>query len=156
MKTFVVLSDSHSRSGAVDRVKRLFAENDYIVHLGDGSGDMRCVFSEYPEKTYICKGNCDFSYGESEFVINAEGMSVLCCHGHRYGVKSGLGKLVRRAKELGCEVALYGHTHRVAIDEVDGVLCVNPGSLGDYVNPGYCFLVLHNKKATATFVPLNG
>lgn len=154
MKTFVVLSDSHGRCKAMGKLSPLFAENDYIIHLGDGSSDMRGVFGEYPEKTYVLKGNCDFSYGTEECVIEAEGLSILCCHGHRYGVKSGLKRLSARAKELGCEIALYGHTHRADVQEVDGVLCINPGSAGSYSEPSYCYLVLHNKKATPTIVPL--
>lgn len=155
MKTFVVISDSHGKRARIEKLRPLFEENDYIVHLGDGSGDMREIFGAYPQKTYICKGNCDFSYGEEEFVIEAEGFSVLCCHGHRYGVKSGLSRLAAYAKERGCGIALYGHTHRAAIEERDGVLLVNPGSLGSYTEPSYCYLVLHRGKATPTIVSLN-
>lgn len=96
MKTFVVLSDSHGRRGAIEKLRPLFAENDYIVHLGDGSGDVRGTSGEYPEKTYVLRGNCDFAYGEEECVIEAEGVRLFCCHGHRYGVKSGLQRLVAR------------------------------------------------------------
>lgn len=154
MKTFLILSDSHGRRGAFDKIKPLFAENDYIVHLGDGSSDCRELFARYPEKTYICKGNCDFSYGAEEYVIEAEGLSLFVCHGHRYGVKSGLKKLAARARERGCEIALYGHTHRASIETVDGVLCINPGAAGSYSEPSYCYLVLHNGKATPTIVSL--
>ena len=155
MKTFVILSDSHGKKSAVDKIAHLFAENDYIVHLGDGSIDMRQTVSAYPEKTYVLRGNCDFSYGAEECVIEAEGVSVLCCHGHRYGVKGSLDRLAYRAKELGCEVALYGHTHRARIDELGGVLLVNPGAIGAYADASYCYLVVHGKKATATIVPLS-
>ncbi|MDE6058540.1 MAG: metallophosphoesterase [Clostridia bacterium] len=154
MKTFVILSDSHGRKRAVEKLRPLFAENDYIIHLGDGSFDLRETFSEYPDKTYIIKGNCDAAYGEDECVIEAEGISLFCCHGHRYGVKTGLTRLAARAKELGCEVALYGHTHRAEVQEVDGVLCINPGSAGSYSDPSYCYLVLHDKKITPTLVSL--
>lgn len=154
MKTFVIMSDSHGRMGAVGRVQHLFRENDYLIHLGDGSGDMRPVMRDFPEKTYILKGNCDFTYGEEECVIEAEGVSVLCCHGHRYGVKHGLERLAARARELGCEVALYGHTHVADISTVDGVLCVNPGSIGDYAEPSYCFMAIHQRKVTPTIVRL--
>lgn len=156
MKTVIVLSDSHCRNRqALFALAPLFAENDFIVHLGDGASDMREISSRYPQKTYICRGNCDLAYGEEEFVFEAEGVSVLCCHGHRWGVKSGLSRLAAHAKELGCTVALYGHTHRADIAEEDGVLCVNPGALGDYTEPSYCYLVLHNGKATATIVNLS-
>ena len=154
MKTFVVLSDSHGRRKNVAKLAPLFAENDYAVHLGDGAGDLREYTAAAPEKFLLMKGNCDFSGGLEEYVLEEEGVRVLCCHGHRYGVKSGLKKLAARAKELGCAVVLYGHTHRAAIEEVDGVLCVNPGSLGSYTSPSYCYLVLHQGKPTATIVPL--
>lgn len=154
MKTFVILSDSHGRRANVKKIQPLFEENDYIVHLGDGSADLRETFSRYPDKTYLCKGNCDFSYGADEFVISEEGVSLFCCHGHKYGVKTRLDRLAARAKEQGCEIALYGHTHRASVEVVDGVTCINPGSLGSYSDPSYCYLVLHHGKATPTIVPL--
>ena len=154
MKTFVIVSDSHGRRGAVERVEHLFAENDFIVHLGDGSTDMRRTMSAFPDKTYILRGNCDFSYGEDECVIEAEGVSILCCHGHRYGVKGTLMKLALRARELGCEVALYGHTHCANVESMNGVLLVNPGSLGSYSDASYCYMVVNGNKVTATIVPL--
>ncbi|HIY99711.1 MAG TPA: YfcE family phosphodiesterase, partial [Firmicutes bacterium] len=98
--------------------------------------------------------NCDFSYGLEEAVIEAEQVRIFCCHGHKYGVKSGLGRLAARAKELDCSVALYGHTHRADISEVGGVLCVNPGAAGDYTSPSYCYLVVHGAKVTPTVVPI--
>ena len=154
MKTFVIVSDSHGRYKNLQKLAPLFAENDYVVHLGDGSSDMRMFSAQEPDKFYILKGNCDFSYGQEECVIEEEGVLVFCCHGHRYGVKRGLEDLAARAKALGCSVALYGHTHRADIAEVDGVLCVNPGALGDYAAPSYCYLVLHKGKPTATIVSL--
>lgn len=154
MKTFLIVSDSHGRRAAIAKLAPLMAENDYLVHLGDGSADFIGARREYPEKTFSVKGNCDAAGGEEECVIEAEGLSLFLCHGHRYGVKSGLNRLVARAKELDCEIALYGHTHRAAIETVDGVLCINPGAVGSYTDSSYCYLVIHNKKPTATIVGL--
>ena len=154
MKTFVVLSDSHGRKKNVEKLLPLFAENDYVVHLGDGSSDMRDFFRDNPDKTYVMKGNCDFSYGLEEIVIEAENVRIFCCHGHKYGVKSTLARLAARAKELDCSVALYGHTHRADITQQDGVLLVNPGSVGDYASPSYCYLVVHGDIVTPAIVPI--
>lgn len=155
MKTMIVLSDSHNRAKKeLEKLQPLFAENDYIVHLGDGSADLRETFRTYPEKTFICKGNCDFSYGAEEFVIEEEGLRILCCHGHRYSVKSGTERLAAYAREKGCDVALYGHTHIAAAEEVKGVLCINPGALGNFTEPSYCYLVLDRGKATHVIVKL--
>lgn len=154
MKTFLILSDSHGRRKAIEKISPLAAENDFIVHLGDGAGDVRELMREYPEKVYSLKGNCDGFGGEEECVIEAEGLSIFCCHGHKYGVKGGVSRLAARAKELDCEIALYGHTHRAAIEEVGGVLLINPGAAGSYSDPSYCYLVIHNRKPTATIVRL--
>ena len=90
-----------------------------------------------------------------ETVIEAEGVRIFCCHGHRYGVKSGFSRLAARAKELDCTVALYGHTHAADIREIEGVLCVNPGALGAYAGASYCYLTVHGGRATPVIVPLN-
>ena len=39
------------------------------------------------------------------------------------------GILPQRAREEGCLVALYGHTHRMLLERIDGVLVCNPGSI---------------------------
>ncbi len=154
MKTILVLSDSHGRREHMKKIEPLFAENDYIVHLGDGSFDMREALSRYPEKVFVCRGNCDAAFGMDEYIFEAERLRILCCHGHRYGVKSGLDRLAAYAAERGCDIALYGHTHRAAIDEVNGVLLINPGAAGAWTDASYCYLVVHAGKATPTIVPL--
>lgn len=154
MKTMMVLSDSHGRRRVIEKLSPLFAENDYIVHLGDGASDMREVTEQYPEKVYAVKGNCDFSRGINELVLEAEGVRFLLCHGHAYGVKTDLSRLVAHAKSLGCAVALYGHTHRAAIEEMDGVTCINPGSAGAYSDPSYCYLVVQGEKVVPKIVQL--
>lgn len=129
MHTIVVISDTHGRTEGLNELRPLFAENDYIVHLGDGAADMRAVCEEYPEKTYVCQGNCDFYSALDEWVLEVERVRILICHGHRYGVKSSLSALAAAAKRHGCDAAFYGHTHRPLIIEENGILLVNPGSL---------------------------
>ena len=72
MKTVVVLSDSHYR-GAVRKLEPLFAENDFILHLGDGSGEMRPVLDEYPDKVRVCRGNCDAFSGKMNSSLRRRG-----------------------------------------------------------------------------------
>ncbi len=155
MKTLVVLSDSHGRKTNVERLYPLFAENDYIVHLGDGAADMREVSKLYPLKTHVMKGNCDLFGGVDEEVLEVEKVRILCCHGHAYGVKSNLYRLAERARSLDCAVALYGHTHTASCEKVEGVTCINPGNLERYFGKSYCYLVIHGSEVTHTFVPFD-
>ncbi|MBE7078454.1 MAG: metallophosphoesterase [Clostridiales bacterium] len=155
MKKLIILSDTHGNAKAVEKLLPLIAENDYVLHLGDGSGDMRDVLSVYPEKVYLCGGNCDFfSSYPIEGELEIEYLKIFYCHGHKYGVKSDLEKLALEAKRRGCDIALYGHTHRASIDTLHGVTLINPGSLRFPLDKGgsYCYLVIHKDKAVPTIV----
>lgn len=155
MKKLVILSDSHGNTKAVEKLLPLIAENDYAIHLGDGAGDMREAASLYPDKLYVVGGNCDFfSPYPSEGELEIEYLKIFYCHGHKYGVKSDLERLALEAKRRGCDIALYGHTHRAEITTLHGVILINPGSLRFPAGEGgsYCYLVVHKDKATPTIV----
>ncbi|MGN1235345.1 MAG: YfcE family phosphodiesterase [Christensenellaceae bacterium] len=153
MTSIVIVSDSHGNVSGLERLMPIFAENDYVIHLGDGAADMKNFAAKYPEKLRRVSGNCDFYAVEDEGVLEAEGHRIFYCHGHKYGVKSSKERLVHRAKELGCDVALYGHTHDECIETIDGVLTINPGCMTRYAAyPTYCYLCIHGEKVVATIV----
>ncbi len=155
MKKLVVLSDSHGNKRAVERLTPLLGENDYVVHLGDGAGDMRNFARLYPDKVYQCAGNCDFcSPLPHEGVLEVERVKIFYCHGHQYGVKRDLYALAQAAKARGCTVALYGHTHRAKISEIEGVTLINPGTLSLSTETGgsYCYLVVQKETVTPVLV----
>ncbi len=154
MKKIIVVSDSHGNIKGIEKLRPLIAENDYFIHLGDGVGDIRETYKEYPDKTYFCAGNCDFfSAYPTDGVLDVEKISIFYTHGHKYGVKSGLETLAKAAKARGCEVALYGHTHTPLVSQIEGVTLINPGALrfcGD--NPSYAYLVVNGDKITHVLV----
>ncbi len=155
MKKLIILSDSHGNMNGVSELLPLIAENDLVIHLGDGAGDMREARELYPEKVYACAGNCDFfSPLPTEGELEVEGLKIYFCHGHKYGVKSGLLRLIAEAKRRKADVVLYGHTHQAAITQAEGITLINPGSLRYSVGKGgsYCYLVVHKDKATPVIV----
>ena len=155
MKRLIVVSDSHGNAKSVEQLLPLIRENHCFLHLGDGLSDIGAVLSECPKKTHFCSGNCDFYGGVAdEGILEVEDVKIFYCHGHKYGVKSGLGILAKRAKELGCSLALYGHTHQAQVVEIDGVTLVNPGSLRYPVGEGgsYAYIVVNGEKITAVVV----
>ena len=155
MKKLVILSDTHGSSKGLETLQQIFAENDYILHLGDGGYEMREVRALYPEKVYACAGNCDlYSSLPEEGILEIEGVRILYCHGHRYGVKENLYRLAEEAKRRDCQLALYGHSRRSLVTEVGGVTLVNPGSLRYEVGKGggYCYLVVNGKEFTPVLV----
>lgn len=75
------------------------------------------------------RGNCDFDARvPAERVVTIEGARILLCHGHQYAVQYDRSRLFYRAEELGCALALYGHTHVSLVEASGAVLAVNPGS----------------------------
>lgn len=155
MTKIIVVSDTHGNSSAIEKLMPRIAENDYFFHLGDGCMDVKQVWKEYPDKVYQCRGNCDgFTPTPAEGEIEVEYVKIFYCHGDKYGVKSSLQTLAREAKKRGCEIALYGHTHKADVTEIDGVTLINPGSLKKWVDAGgsYCYLVIHKDKITPVIV----
>jgi putative phosphoesterase len=59
-----------------------------------------------------------------------------------HSVKSGLGRLIEKAKSVKADLVLYGHTHVSKTEYVDGIYFVNPGSLSRAVEgrTGYALI----------------
>ncbi|MBR2330276.1 MAG: metallophosphoesterase family protein [Clostridia bacterium] len=128
MKTVLVISDTHGSRKGIDDMRALIAENDYLIHLGDGALDVRAEFSAYPNKVYFCAGNCDYlSVLPTEGELQVEQVKILYCH---------------------------GHTHVAKIDVIDGITLVNPGSARQPkgAGGGYAYVVIHKDKITPVLV----
>lgn len=155
MKTVVVLSDSHGNISALEKLNGIFAESDYIIHLGDTSSDGQRIRSLFPKKTYLLNGNCDFTkLGESEIVLQIENVKIFACHGDTYGVKRGYDRIAYKAEQEGCSVALFGHTHSPIETTVGKVMLFNPGTVSRYSAPTYLYLVINGNKAVGKICPL--
>lgn len=155
MKTVVVVSDSHGTKAALEKLFPIFSESDYILHLGDTSADGSYIRKTFPDKTFIVNGNCDFErLGENELTLDIEQVKIFACHGDMYGVKYGCDRLVYRARELGCNVALFGHTHTPCERQIGDVLIFNPGTIKRYTQGTYLYLVINGDKAVGKICSL--
>ena len=137
----LVFSDSHGRSDAMYNVLlRQVKKPDGVIFLGDGLRDAEMLENEIP--WYMVKGNCDWFGGErpDEIVMALGGHRVLMTHGHNYGVKNGLGKLLMHALNVGADVVMFGHTHQPYLHTItetaqgktleNPIYLFNPGSIG--------------------------
>lgn len=125
-----IVSDTHRDFETVNKVLDKVKDKDYIIHLGDNVEDAIYIEKQLKSKNVIyVKGNCDYSKAiPSEQLIEIQGIKLFITHGHNYGVKHGLDELKERAKELGADIALYGHTHVPNITKEQGLWIINPGS----------------------------
>ena len=153
MKTAVIISDTHGNMAKITQLHGIFSECDYIIHLGDTSGDGARIKKEFGDKTILINGNCDpVKLGENEAVIEIEGVKIFATHGHLYSAKTSLNGLYMRGNEENCQIVLYGHTHRAREDEIDGITLINPGNLSRYSQNSYCYLVINGNKFTSKIV----
>ena len=127
----LVFSDTHRRSSGMLRIIGSSAP-DILIHLGDLESDLEDVRSVFPSLRILSvPGNCDFVPNEVlETVIG--GVRFFLCHGHQYGVKSGLGRLKAEAKKREAKIVLFGHTHRAVLEEEDGIIYMNPGTASGF------------------------
>ncbi len=127
----IVVSDTHRDFRTLLRiVDKHRQEAALFLHLGDGEQEVEDVKNLYPDLPITSvRGNCDFSWDNpTTRVVTAGNVRIFMAHGHDLGVKSSTEMLVRLARENGCRIALYGHTHKGDTHYEEGIYVMNPGS----------------------------
>lgn len=124
-------------------VRQRRADTDLFLHLGDGAFAFERIAERYPDRAFLCvRGNCDsrFQWTEErcppeEQWITLEGKRLFFTHGHLYGVKGGLERLLATARAQHADLVLYGHTHQAfvqylpATESAPEMYLLCPGSL---------------------------
>lgn len=148
----VVVSDTHGNVKALEQLRQIFIDSDYIVHLGDGARDMKDFYSEFGNKIYQVDGNCDvFASSLKEFILEIGKVKILLTHGDLFGVKTGRERLINYAMKKGCNAVFYGHTHNQEISLIDGITVVNPGTLSYFASEKtFAYVVINDEKIVAT------
>lgn len=151
-KKILVVSDNHRK---LDNIYQLLEENpdiSYFIHLGDSEGCEDAIRTHLPKgcESYFVQGNNDFfAYLPKEIEMRLGKERLFLTHGHLYGVGFDLQGLADEARARNCSMALFGHTHRPFSRMVNGVLCINPGSINfprqDNRKPSYAMFYLDKK-----------
>lgn len=128
----LIVSDTHRKDEYLRAALECESPIDVLIHLGDSEGSEQQFQRWLPLSTRFVavKGNNDFfSELESERELEIAGRRCFLTHGHYYNVSLDTALLCQEAASRGCEVAMFGHTHRPLIETRDGVLLLNPGSI---------------------------
>ena len=127
----LVISDTHGNYAATCMAADEAGPVDLLIHLGDVAEDTWAVEAVAGCPIISVAGNCDPPGADVPREIRREfaGVPFLLTHGDSYQVKAGLSGLHLRAVQTNSRVALYGHTHQAAINEIDGIWLINPGTL---------------------------
>ena len=151
----VVISDSHRDYRNVQQILLSQSKAEIVFFCGDGIEEIEDLKNSFPEKLFICvRGNCDWgtSCKTTEF-FTMNGRKIMITHGHLYQVKFTYQNIINTARENGCEILLFGHTHTAYVDYMDGLYIMNPGSAhGSYGT--YGTLDITEKSIVANIVRL--
>ena len=128
----LVFSDSHRDiQSCCDVINRIIGI-DMIIHAGDHAEDAESISRLFPDiPIHFVSGNCDFGAAPKELVFTASDKKIFLTHGHLYNVKNDLGfsSLLQHAQTLGCDCAVFGHTHEGLCNINSGITLLNPGSI---------------------------
>ena len=121
MKKIIVTSDSHGDTYLLKQIASKHSDAIAYLHAGD-SLDFEANL--YPFVTI--KGNNDYYISQESKTINIEPLRIYMTHGHKMYLKEE--NMVAKAKQLDCNMFIYGHTHVPFFQVVDGVHLLNPGA----------------------------
>jgi len=126
-----------------------------LIHLGDEINDALIMESIAEIPVIKVPGNCDHRATEPrELLETISDKKIFITHGDLYKVKNGLHRLVEKAKELKASVVLFGHTHNPLIQNLDGILLINPGLMTGSDSKSYAILTVTPFKVTAEIIHL--
>lgn len=126
--------EEHNLRWMLEQVWKETGPVDAYICLGDGLYDFQRVENFIRTRDehavmYTVRGNCDFCVGDvgERMIVSFGGLKLLLTHGHRYRVKMTYALLQDAARDAGCDIALFGHTHMATVEP--GVpMLVNPGA----------------------------
>ena len=153
----LLVSDTHGNQTALLQAHEAAGQCDAVIHLGDGEQDASLLAAVDDQiQLFQVAGNCDLgSTVPRELICTFGKLRLLLCHGDRYGVKTGLSRLIERGQSAEVDAVLYGHTHLAQSVEQEGLLLVNPGTLAAPASyRSYAILEITESGVTATIHPL--
>ena len=123
--SIILISDNHGEIECIDYIKEKHKDSDYFFHLGDS------VLPSYLLDGFASvQGNNDrYKEYPDQLVLEIADHRFLLTHGHKELYWGGYDSLYYKAKELGCDIVCYGHTHIYDETYEDDVLFLNPGSI---------------------------
>lgn len=154
MIRLLIISDTHRSLRFAENAIKNIIDITAVIHLGDFAADAESLNRKFPHIEFISvPGNCDgFTPYKTEQMVEFGGKKIVLCHGHTHGVKSGHENYALYVREIGADIALFGHTHIPLNCSYNGVLMFNPGSAGACVQPSFGIIEIEEGKVSACII----
>ncbi|MEY8523532.1 metallophosphoesterase [bacterium 1XD8-76] len=130
----LIVSDTHRQGENFYRALQETKPVSLVIHCGDVEGQER-EFEKAVREVNDCPlimaaGNNDFfSNLKNDVEVQIGPYKALVTHGHNYYISVSNEFLKQEVRARGYQMVFYGHTHRPVVDDKNGILAVNPGSL---------------------------
>lgn len=161
----LIISDIHGSSYYAEKIKEIEQKEkpDQIILLGDlyyhgprndltqeyNPMKVAGVLNDFADKILSVRGNCDAEVDEmiSDFKfkdyiqMQLNGKNVFFSHGHVYNMENVPDKEI--------EIMFYGHYHTGFIEEQNGIIFANPGSISlPKNNTEHSYIIFDENKIT--------
>lgn len=151
----IIFSDSHRNFNPMMKAIEREGNVDAIVHAGDVLADVEDLEIMYPRHNIIyVKGNNDVwdRTAPTDRFFELGGVKIFLTHGHMYGAKSSPAGVMKKGRELGADLCIFGHTHKAYHETVGGITLFNPGCASSY----YGVLEIENGRFELRHCSVNG
>ena len=147
----LIVSDTHGTMGDLMWALEDAGPIDKLIHLGDIEGCEDEILELVNCPVEMVAGNNDFFTGlDREKELRIGKYRVFLTHGHYYNVNMGTGMILDEAGSRGCDIVMFGHTHRPHLDQVGNITILNPGSLSyprqEGRRPSYIMMEIDGKR----------
>ena len=128
-----LISDTHIPDRAKEipqKVIDTFKDVDLILHAGDLTSMEVIEELEKIAPVMAIQGNMDRVNGidlPKARVIKAEDLRIGLVHGEVYP-RADTQQLLYLARQLDADILVSGHSHQPKIEQIEGILLLNPGS----------------------------
>ena len=124
----LIISDTHGNLNNLYTVLEREKPIDNLLHLGDVSRDDDEIRAIADCACAFVRGNCDWCSDERDSRdFGLLGHNVHMEHGHM--LPDSFAGIAAKAKNIGADIMMYGHTHVPLIYRYKDVYIINPGSL---------------------------
>jgi len=161
----LIISDIHGSNYYAERIKEIDEKEkpDQIILLGDlyyhgPRNDLTLeynpmkvagILNDFGEKLRTVRGNCDAEVDEmisyfkfdTHLKMQINGKNVFFTHGHIYNME--------KLPEDKIDIMFYGHFHTGFIEEENGIIFANPGSISlPKNNTEHSYIIFDEDKIT--------
>ena len=135
----------------------------HVLCLGNiGNQETNDWLNSLSKDFHIVKGDFDQDEIPEKKVVQIGDFNIGLIHGHQVLPWGDLESLGMVQRSLGCDILIYGHTHKTNVVVKDNVLFINPGSFSgafspliEDIIPSFILMVLTGDEAIVYLYTLN-